>query len=161
ANSALGEHRTFNGRLMRNMRGKRGLNYGDYSYIENFIQDGGSTFPIPNITRRQQYFSIWIRPVPHDKALFALRQAVREFDLMVAQGLGEEEFESTRDFLLNYSKLWVQTQSRRLGYEMDGAVYGRSSIVDELDHRLRTLTLQQVNAAIKKHLKPQQLCCAI
>ena len=41
AGSAFGEHRTFNGRLMKNMRGKRGLNYGDYAYIENFIQDGG------------------------------------------------------------------------------------------------------------------------
>ena len=48
ANSYLGEHRTFNGKLMQDLRGKRGLNYGDYSYIEDFIQDGTSTFPIPN-----------------------------------------------------------------------------------------------------------------
>ena len=34
ANSFLGEHRTFNGRLMNELRGERGLNYGDYSYIE-------------------------------------------------------------------------------------------------------------------------------
>ena len=33
ANSYLGEHRTFNGVLMNELRGKRGLNYGDYSYI--------------------------------------------------------------------------------------------------------------------------------
>ena len=63
ANSYLGEHRTFNGKLMQDLRGKRGLNYGDYSYIEDFIQDGQSTFPVPNNPRRQQYFSIWIRPV--------------------------------------------------------------------------------------------------
>ena len=31
ANSYFGEHRTFNGRLMNQMRGLRGLNYGDYS----------------------------------------------------------------------------------------------------------------------------------
>ena len=42
ANSYLGEHRTFNGKLMQDLRGKRGLNYGDYSYIEDFIQEGGS-----------------------------------------------------------------------------------------------------------------------
>jgi zinc protease len=161
ANSALGEHRTFNGRLMRNMRGKRGLNYGDYSYIENFIQAGGTTFPIPNIPRRQQYFSIWIRPVPHDKAVFALRQAVRELDMLVADGLSEEEFESTRDFLLSYSKLWVQTQSRRLGYDMDASFYGRASVVAELEKRLPKLTVQQVNAAIKKHLQARNLCVAM
>ena len=67
ANSYLGEHRTFNGKLMQDLRGKRGLNYGDYSYIEDFIQQGQSTFPIPNNPRRQAYFSIWIRPVPADK----------------------------------------------------------------------------------------------
>ncbi len=60
ANSYLGEHRTFNGRLMNVMRQLRGLNYGDYSYIEHFVQDGGSTFPVPNIPRSKQYFSIWI-----------------------------------------------------------------------------------------------------
>lgn len=161
ANSALGEHRTFNGRLMRNMRGKRGLNYGDYSYIENFIQDGGSTFPIPNIPRPQQYFSIWVRPVPHDKAMFALRQAIRELDLIVKDGLGEKEFESTRVFLRNYSKLWVQTQSRSLGYEMDGSSYGRMSLTAELEKRLPTITRQQVNAAIAKNLQSRRLCVAV
>ena len=40
AASYLGEHRTFNGVLMLNMRQKRGLNYGDYAYVENFIQEG-------------------------------------------------------------------------------------------------------------------------
>jgi zinc protease len=161
ANSALGEHRTFNGRLMQNMRGKRGLNYGDYSYIENFIQHGGSTFPIPNVPRRQQHFSIWIRPVPHDKAVFALRQAVRELDRMVEKGLSEEDFESTRNFLLNYSKLWVQTASRRLGYEMDGAFYGRASLVTELDRRLPKLTCAEVNAAVRRHLQSRNLAVAM
>ncbi len=161
ANSALGEHRTFNGRLMRNMRGKRGLNYGDYSYIENFIQDGESTFPIPNAPRQQQYFSIWIRPVPHDKAVFALRQAVRELDMFVKDGLSEEEFETTRRFLVNYSKLWIQTQSRRLGYEMDGSFYGRESLVAELDRRLPQLTRDQVNAVIRRHLQAKNLCVAV
>ena len=47
ANSYFGEHRTFNGLLMNKMRGQRGLNYGDYSYIEAFIQDGRSRLPSP------------------------------------------------------------------------------------------------------------------
>ncbi|MBI2823511.1 MAG: insulinase family protein [Planctomycetia bacterium] len=161
ANSAFGEHRTFNGRLMKNMRGKRGLNYGDYAYVENFIQDGGSTFPIPGVPRRQQFFSIWIRPVPHDKAAFALRQAVRELDRLVKDGLTEAEFEATRNFLFHYSKLWVQTQSRRLGYDMDGAFFDRSSLVAELARRLPTMTREQVNAAIRKHLQAKDLAVAI
>ena len=132
AGSAFGEHRTFNGRLMKNMRGKRGLNYGDYAYIENFIQDGPSTFVLPGVPRRQQFFSIWIRPVPHDKGVFAVRQALRELDHLVKDGLTEEEFEATRNFLFHYSKLWAQSQSRRVGYDLDGQFYGRASQIEEL-----------------------------
>jgi zinc protease len=152
ANSYLGEHRTFNGKLMQDLRGKRGLNYGDYSYVEDFIQDGPTTFPVPNNPRRQQYFSIWLRPVPDDKAVFALRGALWELDRLVKDGLSAEDFEATRSYLLNYSKLWVQTLSRRLGYAMDGAFYGRDDLVTELARRLPTMTVDQVNAAVRKHL---------
>jgi zinc protease len=153
ANSYLGEHRTFNGKLMQDLRGKRGLNYGDYSYIEDFIQDGFGTFPVANNPRRQQAFTIWLRPVPHDKAIFALRAALWELDRLVNDGLSAADFEATRSFLLNYSKLWVQTLSRRLGYEMEGEFYGRKSLVDELADRLPRLTVEQVNAAVRKHLR--------
>ena len=153
ANSYLGEHRTFNGKLMQDLRGKRGLNYGDYAYIEDFIQEGQSTFPVPNNPRRQQYFSIWIRPVPADKSVFALRAALWELDRLIEHGMSATDFETTRSFLLNYSKLWVQTLSRRLGYEMDGAFYGRDDLVTEMADRLPKMTVDQVNAAVRRHLK--------
>ena len=122
ANSYLGEHRTFNGVLMNKMRGERGFNYGDYSYIENFIQAGGSTFPLPNIPRRAQFFSIWIRPLAPQNAHFAVRLALREVDRLCQEGISEANFTATRDFLLNYSRLWVQTPSRRLGYAIERRV---------------------------------------
>jgi zinc protease len=161
ANSYLGEHRTFNGVLMNKMRGERGLNYGDYSYIENFLQEGGSTFPRPNTPRRQQFFSIWIRPVAAQHAHFAIRQALRELDRLVRDGMTEEEFETTRDFLLNYSRLWTQTASRRLGYGLDGRFYGRKSLVDEVEERLPRLTVDQVNAAVRKYLDPANVQVAV
>ena len=161
ANSYLGEHRTFNGVLMNHLRGDRGLNYGDYSYIENFIQDGGSTFPDPNIPRRQQFFSVWIRPVEPKNAHFAIRAAMREVQLLVENGLTKEQFETTRDFLINYSKLWVQTQSRRLGYVMDSEFYGIPYYVDYLAKQLSTLTVDDVNAAVKKHLQTKSYYLSI
>ena len=161
ANSYFGEHRTFNGLLMNVMRGARGLNYGDYSYIENFLQDGGSRLPIPNIPRSHQFFSVWIRPVPHHNAHFALRQAIRELRRLVDEGLTEEDFEATREFLLNYSRLYVQTSSRRLGYRMDSAVYGGGDFVDEIAVRLPALTLDDVNAAIRRHLQADNLAVAV
>jgi zinc protease len=157
ANSFLGEHRTFNGLLMNNMRAKRGLNYGDYSYIEHFVQDGDSTFALPNTPRWQQYFSIWVRPVPNENRLFALRQAVWELDRFVQKGMTEKEFEATRKFMLNYSNLWVQTLSRRLGYRLDSKFYGIEDYISEIHHQLPKLTLSQVNAAIKKHLNARNL----
>ena len=87
ARSYLGEHRTFNGVLMNQLREVRGLNYGDYAYIENFIQDGWTTFPLPNIARRQPHFEIWLRPVPPHNGLFALRAALYETDKLIRDGI--------------------------------------------------------------------------
>lgn len=161
ANSYLGEHRTFNGRLMNKMRGERGLNYGDYSYIENFIQDGGSTFPLPNVPRRQQFFSIWIRPVAHANALFALRQAVRELKMLADKGMSAPDFEATRKYVLNHSRLWTQDQSRRLGYRMDSEFYGIGDFIDRIQQELPRLKVQDVNDAVKRHLQERNLAVAV
>ncbi len=161
AGSYLGEHRTFNGVLMNKIRGERGLNYGDYAYVENFIQEGGSTFPVPNIPRRQQFFSIWIRPVAPASAHFAIREAMRELRHLVRDGMTAKQFEDTRAFLLNYSRLWAQTPSRRIGYALDGAFYGRGSLVDEVQKRLPSLTVEKVNAAIRKYLRADDAYLAV
>lgn len=152
ANTYLGDHRSFHGVLMNNLRGKRGLNYGDYSYIEEFVQDGGSTFPVPNTARHQQFFSIWLRPVMPDNAHFALRAALWELRKLVEQGISEEDFEATRDYLRSYSKLWVQTLDRRLGYQLDSHFYGTDYYLDEIERRLESMTAEDVNRAVKKHL---------
>lgn len=161
ANSHLGEHRTMNGVLMNRMREVRGLNYGDYSYIEHFVQDGGSTLPITNIPRREQYFSIWIRPVQPQHRQFALRLALWEFNRMVNDGLTQQEFEEARAFVKNYSRLWAQDQSRRLGYLMDSRFYGIDDFLGTLPAKLDALTRDQVNTAIKKHLQSNNLCVAV
>lgn len=161
ANSYLGEHRTFHGVLMGKMRSERGLNYGDYSYIESFLQEGNSTFPLPNNPRRTQFFSIWIRPLDRRYAHFAIRQALREVERLQREGMAAASFAATRDFLLHYSRLWTQTASRRLGYEMDGRFYGRASLVDELQKRLPRMTVEQVNAAAGRHLRWDNACVAV
>jgi zinc protease len=160
ARSYLGEHRTFNGVLMQHMRGLRGLNYGDYAYVENFIQEGGSTFPLPNVPRRQQHFEIWIRPVQPQNALFALREAIYETDKLWREGIPEKGFEETRQFLLNYSKLWTQDASRRLGYAIDAQIYGKD-LIAELQARLPKMKKADVDRAVKKHLTPKDWAAAI
>lgn len=151
ANSYLGEHRTFNGVLMNRLRGVRGLNYGDYSYVENFVQEGGSTFPVPNIARREQYFSIWIRPVVPENTWFAVRAALYHLDKLEREGISEKDFHATRKFLETYNKLWTQNASRRLGYAIDAKYYGKD-VQKELERRLPSMTKADVDAAVRRHL---------
>ncbi|HVS02676.1 MAG TPA: pitrilysin family protein [Thermoanaerobaculia bacterium] len=153
ANSVLGEHRTFHGRLMQQLRGKRGLNYGDYSYIEHYYLPPFTSNPTPNVPRRDQYFSVWVRPVQPEATHFALRAALYEVDRLVAQGLTEEEFVLTRDFVVNYSKLWAQTLADRLGFLLDSRYYGTPYYIDEIEARLAALTRDEVNRAVKKYLQ--------
>lgn len=160
AGSYLGEHRTFNGLLMLTMRQKRGLNYGDYAYVENFIQDGWTTFPEPNVPRRQQHFEIWLRPVPPASAGFAIRQAIFETEKLIRDGIPAAGFEATRAFLLNYINLWAQDGSRRLGYAIDAAIYGKD-VIAELKARLPKMTKDDVDRAIRKHLSTRKLAVAV
>lgn len=160
AASYLGEHRTFNGLLMLSMRQKRGLNYGDYAYVENFIQDGWTTFPEPNIPRRQQHFEIWLRPVPPASAGFAIRQAIYETDRLIREGIPAAGFEATRAFLQNYVNLWAQDGTRRLGYAIDAAIYGKD-VIAELKTRLPKMTKDDVDRAVRKHLSTSKLAITV
>ena len=69
-----------NGRrtLACQIRELRGLNYGDYSYIESFPEGGERSMPPVNVPRRRHLFEIWIRTLPTAQAPFALRAALRE-----------------------------------------------------------------------------------
>jgi zinc protease len=153
ADSFLGEHRTMNGRLMQQLREKRGLNYGDYAYIEYWANPPFTSNPTPNVPRREQYFSVWIRPVVPVDAQFALRDALYEVQRLRDQGMTKAEFELSRDFVVNYSKLWAQSLSRRLGFMMDSRYYGMPYYIDEIDKRLKTMTVDEVNAAIRKYFQ--------
>jgi zinc protease len=152
ANSFLGEHRTMNGRLMNELREARGLNYGDYSYIEYLRTPPRVTTPPPGAPRREQYFSVWIRPVVPCDAQFALRAGLYEIQRLRDEGMTQEEFNLSRDFVLNYSKLWAQSLDERLGFTMDSKFYGMPYYIDEIQTRLKKLTVAEVNAAIRKYL---------
>ena len=145
------------------IREHRGLNYGDYSYIEAFPEGGHRTMPPVNVPRREQLFEIWIRTLPNDKAVFALRAALRELQSLVDHGLTEQQFELTRGFLKKYSLHFAETTSARLGYAVDDRFYG----IDGEGHLARfrkmmdELTLDDVNGAIKRHLQTANLKIAI
>lgn len=153
ANSYLGEHRTFHGKLMQQLRSLRGLNYGDYSYAEHWANPPGTSNPTPNRVRRVQAFTVWIRPVAPENARFALRAALHFLDEARDKGISEADFTATRDFLVGYSKLWAQSLSRRLGFLMDSKFYGAPPYIEEIERSLSALTRDQVNAALRKYIR--------
>ncbi len=151
AGSHFGEHRQHVSLLFQKIREERGQNYGDYAYIEHFVQ-GRDKFPDTNYCRQQQYFSIWIRPLANSNRHFVIRQALRELRRLVEEGISEERFELVRTYLLNYTRLYAQTLDERLGWQMDSHYYGYKDFLAEVQTRLPKLTRQDVNRAIKKYL---------
>lgn len=152
ANSWLGEHRNTSARLFQVIRDQRGLNYGDYSYLEHFPAAGHHFVPPANVSRRRQIFEIWIRPVPHEARHFALRAALRELQRLIDRGLTREDFELKRRFLKNYVLHYAPTTMDRLGYALDDRFYGISEgHLARFRRMMDELTLEDVNAAIRKH----------
>jgi zinc protease len=66
--------------------------------------------------------------------------------------MSPEEFLAMREYLTSYSKLWVQSLDRRLGYQLDSRFYGTGFYIDEIERRLQSMTVEDVNRAVKKHL---------
>jgi zinc protease len=163
ARSAFGEHRQFNGRLMQRLRERRGLNYGDYAYIEHFRQEGGdaATAQLGRV-RHQQEFTIWLRPVRDDNRLFALRAALYELSRSLSEEpFSNEEVEQTKGFLDGYILLFDQTDARKLGYALDDQFYGMTAFLSGWRSSLRDLSAAQVNAAWRKWVDPHHLRVAL
>jgi zinc protease len=162
ATSWLGEHRNSSSHLYEVIREKRGLNYGDYAYVEAFPEGGQRSQPPSNVARGEQIFEVWIRTLPNDKAIFALRAALRELRKLVDQGMTQEEFELTRSFLRKYVRHRAPTTQDQLGYAIDDRFYGLDQpYLDEFVRRMDALTVEDVNRAIKKHLQYKNLKIAI
>jgi zinc protease len=162
ANCWLGQHRNQNGHLYQVIREARGLNYGDYSYIEHFPDGGGLDVPPVNVCRSQQIFEIWIRPVPNADRHFVLRAALREFQKFVNNGLTEEEFREAQQFLSKFILHLAPTTIDRLGYALDDRFYGiKGSHLEDFRRAMGEVTLADVNAAIKKYLQYENMDIAI
>ncbi|MCC7156930.1 MAG: insulinase family protein [Bryobacterales bacterium] len=161
ATSALGQHRMSSGRLFTRMRQLRGLNYGDYAYIEHFPGGMFTLEPAPNVARSRQVFQIWIRPVEPESAHFSLRLALFELRRLVSDGLAQDEFERTRSFLSKHVNLLLSSKAAELGYAIDSEFYGGGHYPAYVRRGLAALTRDEVNAAVRRHLKPGAMRFAI
>lgn len=159
--SYFGQHRSSNSYLYQRLREARGLNYGDYAYIEYFPRGMFQFRPDPNLGRKMQIFQIWIRPVEPQNGHFVLRAALYEYDKLVRDGMSKEAFESTREFLTKYVNVLTATQDAQLGYALDSRYYGVKDFPTYMREQLAKLTLDEVNRVINQYLKSDAMRIAI
>ncbi len=155
--SYLGPHRLSGGVLYQRIREIRGINYGDYAYIEYFPRGMFQFEPSPNLARRSQIFQIWIRPVEPPSAAFTLRLAAFELNRLLKDGISQADFDRTKEFVSKYVNVLTTTKSAELGYAIDSLYYGIPDYNRYVKESVAKLTRDQVNAAIRKHLRADRL----
>ena len=156
--SYFGEHRSSNSYLYERIRQTRGMNYGDYAYIEYFPRGMFQTKPDANLGRSEQIFQVWLRPLrSNNDAHFATRTALFELDKLIKNGMTEADFEATRNFLINFVPQMVASQNRQLGYALDSEFYNTDSFVNYVTNKLKTLTVGDVNRVIKDNLQTENI----
>ena len=142
-----------NSHLYQRIRKSRGMNYGDYAYIEYFPSGMFQFHPDTNLARQQQIFQVWIRPLrSNNDAHFATRVAMYELDKLIEEGMTESAFEATRAYLAKFVSLLTDGQSRQLGYAMDSQYYQTDEFADYVRDGLANLTLDDVNRVIRENL---------
>ncbi len=159
--SYFGQHRSSNSYLYQRLREARGLNYGDYAYIEYFPRGMYQFQPDPNLGRKLQIFQIWIRPVEPENGHFILRAALYEYDKLVREGMSQADFDATREFLSKYVNILTATQDDQLGYALDSRYYGIKDFPTYMREQLAKLTRADVNRAIRQYLKSDAMRIAI
>ena len=156
--SYFGEHRSSNSYLYQQIRQARGMNYGDYSYIEYFPRGMYQTKPDANLGRSSQIFQVWLRPLrSNNDAHFATRAALYELDKLIENGMSEKDFQATRNYLTNYAPQLVASQDQQLGYALDSEFYQTEEFVKYVRGEFEKLSLADVNRVIKENLQTDDI----
>jgi len=156
--SYFGEHRSSNSYLYQQIRQARGMNYGDYSYIEYFPRGMYQTKPDANLGRSSQIFQVWLRPLrSNNDAHFATRAALFELDNLIEKGMSDKDFQATRNYLTNYAPQLVASQDQQLGYALDSEFYNTQEFVKYVREKFEKLTLSEVNRVIKENLQTDNI----
>lgn len=131
-------------RLWNRIREKEGLSYSVYSTVQwNPIESHSQWVAAANFA-----------PQNRDKVEAAFRE---EINKAVSQGFTQAEFEAGRRGLLSFRRLG-RAQDARLAAGLSSNLYLERTfaVAAEVDKALESLTLEQVNQALKRYLKPDQ-----
>ena len=157
ATSHLGQHRDPTGVLYQRLREVRGLNYGNYAYLEAFPNGMFQFQPNPGVARTYNHWQVWIRPVPPASAAFAIKGALFELDKLIQKGLSESDFQAAQTFLVKFMDHLTDTGAKRLGHDMDNAAFGLGPYSVSMKERLAKVTREDVNRVIRRYLRTTAL----
>jgi zinc protease len=134
----------FTGRLMANVRDKEGLTYGIGSFISNDTYVDGDW-------RIQANFA----PDLLGKGIASTKRQLTEWH---EKGITAHELTSNKGKFVGSFKLGLSTTTGMATTVIN--TLNRDlplTFIDEYSNKINSLTLDQVNGAIKKHLKPEQM----
>lgn len=138
---------TFTARLMHEVRAKRGWSYGAYS---NLPYD-----------RHRRGFSMWTFPKAGDAAA-CIALELELLEKWVNQGVTPKELGWAKRYLVRSHAFAVDTATKRVGQALDEEVYGLPPgyHAEYLD-RIRALSLEDVNQAIRNRITPNDLLVTV
>ncbi len=161
ANNYLGKHRVSIGRLYNEIRERRGLSYGAYSYIEHFLGMAGAIkLSVPNLARREQYFSIWVYP-KSENAKFVIKLSLKELSDLVEKGIENNQLHEVKNFTKNNFPFEVETPDRKLAMMLDDALYGSNRFAERFERNVENVTSDHLHRTVKEHLFPERVAIAV
>jgi zinc protease len=148
-NYILGGGGGLSSRLGDRVRQKDGLSYGV-----------GSGMRISSVDKRTSFYVFAIaNPANVEKLKAAIRE---EFDLLLAKGVTEQELAAAKKGYLQQNEVERADDGGLSGELANSLLAGRTLAFDaKQEAAIAALTVEQVNDALRKHLKPEKLFVAI
>ncbi|MBC7910153.1 MAG: insulinase family protein [Pyrinomonadaceae bacterium] len=147
ANSALGQS-TLSSRLGLQVRDKEGLTYGI-----------NSSFRAPSLAAGPWYIGVSVNPQNVERAIESATSVLRDY---VEKGMRPAELEDEKSAAIGSFKVGLAT-NRGLARALWNAEFYNLGIdyIDRYPQIIQAVTLEEVNAAIRKYFRPDQLTIVI
>jgi zinc protease len=147
ANSALGES-TLSSRLGLQVRDQEGLTYGI-----------NSRFRAPSLAAGPWYVGVSVNPNNIEKAINSALNVLRDY---VTNGIREDELADEKSSAIGSFKVGLATNAG-LAQAMWNAEFYQLGIdyIDRYPQIIQSVTVEEVNAAIRKYFRPDQLTVVI
>lgn len=147
ANSALGQS-TLSSRLGLQVRDKEGLTYGI-----------NSIFRAPSLAAGPWYVGVSVNPQNVEKAINSALGVLRDY---VENGIGEQELEDEKSSAIGAFKVSLATNAGLARSIWNAEFYGLGlDYIDRYPQIIQAVTVEEVNAAIRKYFRPDHLTVVI